>query len=134
MKYGNLTLGQIESLVNKLGGMEVAEAILRGEKTVSLEEAIRFFFDQHGRRISPQGMKAEVVDANCDYRLVQPEVNFADRLARLPRFLTDGKTPISAEEFKQRTRSSSADYARQAFGQALPRGVPADRPAADRAQ
>ncbi|HRY62722.1 MAG TPA: hypothetical protein P5056_03055 [Candidatus Paceibacterota bacterium] len=31
MKYGNLTLGQIEALVNKLGGMEEVRKILSGQ-------------------------------------------------------------------------------------------------------
>jgi|GEM_PF-1960934 len=30
MKYGNLTLGQVEALVNKIGGMTVVERILQG--------------------------------------------------------------------------------------------------------
>ena len=30
MKYGNLTLGQVEAIVNKLGGMDVVMSILRG--------------------------------------------------------------------------------------------------------
>lgn len=36
MKYGNLNLGQIEALVNKLGGMEAVERILREEVKISL--------------------------------------------------------------------------------------------------
>jgi hypothetical protein len=35
MKYGNLTLGQIEAVVNKLGGMDGVERLLRGELSVS---------------------------------------------------------------------------------------------------
>ena len=31
MKYGNLNLGQIEAIVNKLGGMENVERLLRDE-------------------------------------------------------------------------------------------------------
>lgn len=30
MKYGNLTLGQVEALVNKIGGMAIVERILQG--------------------------------------------------------------------------------------------------------
>lgn len=39
MKYGKLTLGQIEAIINKLGGEEKAEAFLRGELIVSPAEA-----------------------------------------------------------------------------------------------
>lgn len=35
MKYGELTLGQIEALVNKLGGVESVYALLRGEHLVT---------------------------------------------------------------------------------------------------
>ncbi len=41
MKYGELTLGQIEALVNKLGGMEGVSRFLRGELEVKVTE--RFF-------------------------------------------------------------------------------------------
>ena len=36
MKYGELTLGQVEALVNKLGGMEGVQRFLSGELIVSL--------------------------------------------------------------------------------------------------
>lgn len=35
MKYGELNLGQVEAVVNKLGGMEGVQKFLRGEITVS---------------------------------------------------------------------------------------------------
>lgn len=35
MKYGELTLGQVEALVNKLGGMEGVQRVLSGELFVS---------------------------------------------------------------------------------------------------
>jgi hypothetical protein len=35
MKYGELTLGQVEALVNKLGGMEGVQRFLSGELLVS---------------------------------------------------------------------------------------------------
>ncbi len=35
MKYGELNLGQVEAIVNKLGGMEGALKFLRGELTIS---------------------------------------------------------------------------------------------------
>jgi len=34
MKYGELNLGQVEAIVNKLGGMDGAQRLLRGELTV----------------------------------------------------------------------------------------------------
>jgi len=44
MKYGRLSLGQIEALVNKIGGMEAVEKILRGELVVRIKEVIKNFF------------------------------------------------------------------------------------------
>jgi hypothetical protein len=41
MKYGNITLGQIEALVNKLGGTEGVARFLRGEFVVKVAE--KFF-------------------------------------------------------------------------------------------
>lgn len=46
MKYGNLNLGQIEAIVNKLGGYEAAMRFLRGELTVS--EPTRRWREQDG--------------------------------------------------------------------------------------
>jgi len=40
MKYGNLTLGQIEAIVNKLGGIEGVQKFLSGELIVVLKDRI----------------------------------------------------------------------------------------------
>ena len=46
MKYGNLTLGQIEAGVNKIGGEEAFVRLLRGELTVS--DVVTFDRNEHG--------------------------------------------------------------------------------------
>lgn len=46
MKYGKLNIGQIEAIVNNLGGMEGVEKFLRGEITVS--ETKRAWREQDG--------------------------------------------------------------------------------------
>ena len=38
MKYGELSLGQVEAVVNKLGGMDGVQRLLRGEVTISEPE------------------------------------------------------------------------------------------------
>jgi len=38
MKYGDLTLGQVEALVNVLGGMDAVRAVLAGKKKIALTE------------------------------------------------------------------------------------------------
>ena len=105
MKYGDVTLGQVEAAINKLGGQKVWDAWLRGEVTVEVEEVIRILFDKHGRRI-PQGLQANVCDANRDFHLDQPElatvVDYANRILRLHGALGID-TGITAEQFKQET-------------------------------
>jgi hypothetical protein len=39
MKYGELNLGQVEAIVNKLGGIEGAMRLLRGELKVVCKTA-----------------------------------------------------------------------------------------------
>lgn len=46
MKYKDLTLGQVEALINKLGGMDSAMKFLRGELTTSEPE--RVWREEHG--------------------------------------------------------------------------------------
>ncbi len=46
MKYSELTLGKVEAIINKLGGMEGVEKFLRGELTVS--EPARTWREQDG--------------------------------------------------------------------------------------
>lgn len=104
MKYGNLNLGQIEALVNKLGGEEAVQAILRGEKTLEIKDVIqRLLFDKNGRRI-PEGLQANVCDANRSFYLRQPkmtkEAHFANRILSLHGNLGID-TGITAEQFQQ---------------------------------
>lgn len=105
MKYGPVTLGQVEAAINKLGGQEVWDAWLRGEKTVTVEDAICLFFDKHGRRI-PEGLQANVCDANRKFRLDQPkleaEVDYANRITRLHGCL-GVDTEVTAEQLKSET-------------------------------
>jgi hypothetical protein len=46
MKYGELTLGQIEAIVNKLGGMDGAQRFLRGDLMVA--EPVRCWREEDG--------------------------------------------------------------------------------------
>lgn len=56
MKYGELTLGQIEALVNKHGGIEGVQRFLRGEsKVVSTKHII----DLDAKPFVPDGWKVE---------------------------------------------------------------------------
>lgn len=100
-----LDAGRQLALVKKLGGRDIVNAILRGEKTVTVEDAIRLLFDKHGRRI-PEGLQTNVCDANRDFRLDQPkldgEADFANRIMRLRECLSID-TGVTAEQFKAET-------------------------------
>lgn len=43
MKYKDLTLGKIEALVNKIGGLEGADKFLKGETVISYPDGKRFW-------------------------------------------------------------------------------------------
>lgn len=103
MKYGDVTLGQVEVIINKIGGLENLQAILRGEMTVELKENIQKLFDKNGRRIPPRDLKSSVCDPDANFRIVQPEIDYAMRLNRLGRFFS-GVNFLSAEEFQARSK------------------------------
>lgn len=103
MKYGAWTLGQTEAILNVLGGEGVASALIAGAKVAKIEDAVRMLFDKHGRRIPPQGMKAPVVDANRDFHLDQPQVDFAERLFWLHWALGLTEWFLQPEKFERRT-------------------------------
>ncbi|MDD5043061.1 MAG: hypothetical protein PHD51_00110 [Patescibacteria group bacterium] len=105
MKYGEVTLGEVEAAINNLGGKKVWDAWLRGEKTVTVTDAVRLLFDKHGRRI-PEGLSANVCDGDRKFRLVQPElkaeVDYLKRLSRLHECL-GSFTAITAGQFRAET-------------------------------
>lgn len=106
MKYGKVTIGQVEAAINRMGGIEVWDAFLRGEKTIVFEEAIPMPFDQHGRRITT-GLQANFCDAARDTYLNQPRLakgaDFADRIRYLQSSLGI-ETGVATKFFQQETR------------------------------
>lgn len=99
-KYGEMSLGQYEALVNILGGLENVEAILRGEKDVDLKDAIIKWFDKHGRRIPPRTLQADVTDAGRDCNLTHAKPNLSKTLTLLFRYL--GQAFITTKDFEMR--------------------------------
>lgn len=98
VKYGNQTFGQIEAFINNCGGNGVIDGNLRGEKELTIRDVVPILFDKHGRRIPPRGFQAKVCDPNRGFRLVQPTIDYAARLARLHNaFEGMVKLPSSAE-------------------------------------
>ena len=103
-KYADWTRGQVEALINIIGE-ENAKGLLLGDISAEFKEVIKKLFDKHGRRI-PEGLQANVCDANRDFRLNQPkldeEVDFANRIIRLHGCLSID-TEVTAEQLKAET-------------------------------
>lgn len=111
-----LDAGHVLALIKKIGGRKALDAILRGEKTVKIEDAVRALFDKRGRRIPPKGLiKAKVCDANREFRLYQPalkqEADYAKRLMKLlnafvgvlPNEQYSALSKVTTAEFKAKT-------------------------------
>ncbi len=74
-KYEKLNLGQIEALVNILGGMEVVKKILRGtKKPLPPDKGFRSLFDNYGRRVAPPTM-SDKGGADPEVCLAQPAMH-----------------------------------------------------------
>lgn len=59
------------------------------------------FFDKHGRRIPPSGLQSPVVDANRNFRLSQPKLDYGQLIARATELLQQGPI-MSAADFETR--------------------------------
>ncbi len=98
-----LDAGRQLALVKKLGGRDIVNAILRGEKKVKVEDAFQLLFDKRGRRI-PEGLSTKVCDDDRAFKLNQPKLetgaDYADRIARLHKCLSVDTRIRSAELFK----------------------------------
>lgn len=69
-------------------------------KVVEQDTESVVLFDQSSRRI-PQNLQAAVCNPNTDFHLVQPEIDYTDRLARFKEYL--GKTDITSTELQEKT-------------------------------
>ena len=102
-----LSEGQSEALLRNVwlagggdqGGNEAVQALLRGEMKIVLQDATILLVDSTGRCIPLASMKGGHVDANRDFHLAQPEINYAVILARLQQFFGTEMKFVSAEEF-----------------------------------
>jgi hypothetical protein len=101
-KYGEMTLGQIEALINILGGLEKVKAILRKEKEVVLKDSISILFDKHGRRIPPRTLRRAVTKADRRFLFYQhSKLDLAERLNRLFEYFGEGAF-ITTQDFENR--------------------------------
>lgn len=126
MKYGDVTLGQVEVIINKIGGLENLQAILRGEMTIELKELkenIQKLFDRNGRRIPPRDLKGSVCDPNPNFKLIQPEIEYSDRLKRLLNSFPEGLNFPSLEKFQSQSETLLKQLRQDKLLFNLPNGV-----------
>jgi hypothetical protein len=99
----DFTPGKTAALVAKLGGLDVVEEILRGEKEVFVgEKQPDKFFDKHGRRIPLKGYNGPIIDPHYERGFGQPDILYGDRLNRLKK------------HFKPKVGMSEANFWQQA--------------------
>lgn len=109
-KYDGWTRGDDEALLNRLG-IEVARRIAKGELTVEvangvavLKTALLSLFDRHARRIPPSGLQSSVIDADRDFHLSQPSLDYGRLIALATELLQQGPI-MSGAEFESRAKA-----------------------------
>ncbi len=102
--YNQIPPCHAEVIYNKLGGIEIVKAIIRDEKNVSvtITDRIIKFFDKNGRCIPSKSLTAAVCDANRNFYLKQPEVNYSLVIERLTRFFPSWAKFVTPVELQQR--------------------------------
>lgn len=99
-KYGNLTLGHIEAVLNAVEPR--LNDLLAGDVKLEFRQVLKDFFDRNGRRF-PLNLRAAVCDPNSNFKLARQEkVDFTARLYRLADAL-EMAVPISAVQFEDET-------------------------------
>jgi hypothetical protein len=114
-KYGKRTLGQVEAIENFLGSDMINELLAGkmklahygqnegGSLTCGVRAVERGLFDKNGRRIPPQGLVANVCDANYLYAPTKlDKVSYAVRLERLNTAFGEEVVLPTPDEFVQR--------------------------------
>lgn len=102
----DLSVRQVRKLLKTIGIEGITEILQgKGKIIIKIEKIAQVLFDKHGRRI-PEGLSANVCDADRNFQLKQPklkkEVDYADRILRLQECL-DVDTKITAKQFKGET-------------------------------
>ena len=111
---GHETLGRLNALGIKVIadlGSDAVDRILADEvqftwlereanRGVVAEEATKVFFDRTGRRIPPQGLTGAVKDANRDFHLVQPTLQYDLALERLQNVFRISNAGVSLDQFE----------------------------------
>lgn len=107
MKYGEVTMGQVEAVINKIG-LDAWNAILNGQQTINVvvRDIIQKLFDKNGRRI-PKDLSSSVCDPNKDFNLSMARLetiqDYSNVLSGFTKLLGVKNFGITAEEFKAET-------------------------------
>lgn len=100
IKYAGLTYGQVEALINRIGGLEVLVAILEGRKKIVIENVELPLVDQYGRFIPPHGFKSQHVDADREYKMTSRIIDSYSIVTTCQRFLPDLEFGTGGDLFK----------------------------------
>jgi hypothetical protein len=93
------------------GEKEGAEAVLRGEKRIILEDIIRKFFDHTGRAIpSHLGITAKVCDENRDFHAELPELSCTEIREQVASFFSKGTEFAETGRFEDETAALKEKY------------------------
>ena len=109
-------MGQIEALLNTLGGAEAAKDVLRGRKKVYREgEGYQPLFDLHGWRLPPPNMKERHGCPVPNVCLASP-IDFADKPNLETRFVRTCKCfgvepPFKPSDFRDRASKAKSRIA-----------------------
>lgn len=110
--WRDLSGGQQQALGQKLflagggdnGGEAALKALLADNLEIVLRDASKTLVDQYGRCIPQPGLKGGVVNANRQFHLVRPEINYVAVLERTMQHFP-GMKFISAAEFEARAKA-----------------------------
>jgi hypothetical protein len=107
-KYDEWSRGDDEALLNRLGGIEVAQRIAKGELQVQfvngvavVKSALVTLFDKRCRRIPPSELQSSIVDIVRGFLLIQPKLNYGRLITLATERLQQG-TIMSGAEFEAR--------------------------------
>ncbi|HAM87968.1 MAG: hypothetical protein US83_C0001G0090 [Candidatus Falkowbacteria bacterium GW2011_GWC2_38_22] len=101
VKYAGFTIGEVEAILNILGEANI-KRMLAGDVTIEIKELIQKMVDKNGRFIPLVGSKNYDCNPKPDYKLIQPDINYAERFNKAAKFLHNAIF-VSAEEYQKRS-------------------------------
>lgn len=95
------------ALINRLGGREIVDEFLAGNKKVTFEDVVRLCIGKNARFVIPEGFEHGHVDLNPDYFWEQPtgKFDFASLIKRGALYLPQGMKALSAAQMEDGCRT-----------------------------